>query len=236
VSSVSLGVIKSVSLQTIWPREATDLTPWLAENLAYLSEKLGIELSPEKTEMTCGDFSADIVARDLSTGRAVVIENQYGQSDHRHLGQILTYAASMGAAAVIWIAENSRPEHRIAIDLLNRGMKSTLRFYALELRVIRIDDSRPACTLDLICEPEDEDITAGTEGVSSERSQKYLIFFQSLIDELRNRPFTNARKAQPQNWYSFSSETQACSHIVFLLLSAAESGPKCISIVARKRQ
>jgi len=65
MDSTDLGTIKSVPMQEVWQREATDFTPWLARNLNYLSEELGIELSPESTEVRVGDFSADIVARDL---------------------------------------------------------------------------------------------------------------------------------------------------------------------------
>jgi hypothetical protein len=36
-----------------------------------------MDLSLEATEVPVDDFSADIVARDLSTGRRVVIENQF---------------------------------------------------------------------------------------------------------------------------------------------------------------
>ena len=211
MDSNDLGTIKTVPMQEVWRREATDFTPWLARNLSYLSDKLGMELSPESTEVRIGDFSADIVARDLSTGRFVIIENQYGQSDHKHLGQIITYAAGRGASSVVWVAENIRPDHRVAIDLLNRGMKSVLRFYAVEASVIQIDNSRPAFTLDVICEPDEEEIQTPSPngGESSERSQKYLTFFQGLIDDLSGRQFTRARKAQPQNWYTFSSENSS---------------------------
>jgi hypothetical protein len=39
-----------------------------------------------------------------------------------------------------------------------------------------------------------------------ERNERYRIFFQALIDQLReDYGFTNARAGQPQNWYSFTS-------------------------------
>lgn len=208
MESADLGTISNVPIQQVWPKEASDFTPWLAKNLSYLAEKLGMELSLETTEAPVGDFSVDIVARDLATGRRVVIENQFWQTDHKHLGQLITYAAGQGASTVVWVAESIRPEHRVAIDLLNRGMKSVLRFFALEMRVIQIDNSRPAFTFDLICEPEEDDALSASSpaGATSERGQKYLSFFQGLIDDLNSRHFTKARKAQPQNWYTFSSE------------------------------
>ena len=47
--------------------------------------------------------------------------------------------------------------------------------------------------------------TGLVEGVSGKRAA-YQSFFQGLIDELRDEHrFTNAKAAQPQNWYSFSS-------------------------------
>ncbi len=205
MSDIELGVLTEVPLREVWRGEATHFTPWLSDNLQALSDKLGMELTVETTEGSVGDFSADIVAKDLATRSVVVIENQFGQTDHQHLGQIITYAAGLRASTVIWVAENIRPEHKVAIDLLNQGMKGILKLYALELRILKIDESRPAPVFNLICEPEESD-SAGSIVLPSERELKYKAFFQNLIDELRLLQFTRARRAQPQSWYTFSSE------------------------------
>jgi hypothetical protein len=201
-----LGVLKKVDLKTIWPGEATHFTPWLANNLDHLGEVLDMDLQLESTEVSAGDFSADIVARDLSTNRKVIIENQYGSTDHKHLGQLMTYCAVLDADVVVWIAESIRSEHKAAMDFLNLNLKDSLSLYAVEASAIKVDQSNPAFLLSVVSRP-NENRAADTAPQTSEIQEKYRSHFQALIDELRNKhQFTNARTGQPQNWYAFSSE------------------------------
>jgi Domain of unknown function (DUF4268) len=205
---VDFGKIENISLRELWPGEATNFTPWLAKNLDILSDKLGMDLELETTEAGAGDFSADIIARDLSTNRTVVIENQFGGTDHRHLGQVITYSSVLAAGVVVWIAESIRPEHKAAIDFLNQNLKEGLQLYAVEASVIKIDDSKPAFALNVVSMPtEAPSVAADGTQQTSETKEKYKAYFQGLIDELREEHrFTNARAGQPQNWYTFSSE------------------------------
>ena len=42
--NTKLGKLKNVNLREAWCREAQDFTPWLADNLEYLSNEIGIQL------------------------------------------------------------------------------------------------------------------------------------------------------------------------------------------------
>ena len=88
---MEFGELIDVDISEVWPHEAQHFTPWLADNLDRLSRELGIRLALEGTEVAVEEFSADILAINREDGSRVLIENQYGWSDHRHLGQILTY-------------------------------------------------------------------------------------------------------------------------------------------------
>jgi hypothetical protein len=205
---LDLGTIENLSLKSLWPGEATHFTPWLAQNLEILGKKLGMDLQFESTEASAGDFSADIIARDLSSNKLVVIENQFGGTDHKHLGQLITYSSVLGASAVVWIAESIRPEHKAAMDFLNLNLKESLSLYGVEASAIRINDSKPAFILSVVSMPSEAN-ASGAEAAqgTSETQEKYRSYFQLLIDELREKyKFTNASKGQPQNWYTFASD------------------------------
>ena len=205
-----LGTIEKVNIREVWPTEDGHFTPWLGENLEKLGAELGLELELVQTEASVGGYSLDILARDLGSGSYVVIENQYGNTDHDHLGKLLTYAGGYDAYAAVWISESFRDEHREALDLLNRRTGEDTAFFGLVIEVLKIDDSRPAPSFDLVAAPNEWRRQTGnfvrSSGNVSERNERYKAFFQRLIDTLReNHRFTNARIAQPANWRYFSA-------------------------------
>ena len=199
------GTLKPVELRKIWPNEASNFTPWLAESIESLGEALGMELELMETEADVGDFSLDLLAKDLGTGRKVVIENQITQTDHDHLGKLLTYAAGFDAGAVVWVAKSIRDEHRQTLEWLNQRTSSDTNFFGVAIEVFQIDESKPAFKFVPVVYPNEWKKDGVTPPLSS-RSEAYKHFFQKLIDELRDvHKFTAAKVGQPQNWYSFSS-------------------------------
>ena len=114
-----LGKLERVGLKSAWPTEDGDFTPWLARegNLALLGDAVGIDdLELEATEKNVGPFRADILCKDIRTGNWVLIENQLERTDHKHLGQLLTYAAGLQAVTVVWIAAPFTEEHRATLN------------------------------------------------------------------------------------------------------------------------
>jgi len=209
-----LGQLSRVDPRTVWKHEAHEFTPWLVENIEILGEVLGMELEVIEREADVGDFSVDILARDLGRDRLVVIENQLESTDHGHLGQLITYAAGLEASVVIWVSRDFRDEHRQALMWLNRGESGT-EYFGVALELVQVDDSKLAANLRLVASPNNwarrSRQDSGLDEISGKRAS-YQEFFQQLIDELRERHrFTNAKAGQPQNWYSFSAGTRGFS-------------------------
>lgn len=126
----TLARLERVSLRNVWKHEAGEFTPWLAqdENPQRLAEALDLpELNLDAIEHPVGDFRVDILCSD-ETG-PVIIENQLERTNHAHLGQILTYAAGVGAKKVVWVAESFRPEHVAELYIHNAQAKAI--FHAL---------------------------------------------------------------------------------------------------------
>lgn len=204
-----LSEIQHVDLREVWPNEAADFTPWLAENIAKLGEALGLELELQSREAPVGSYSLDLLAHDLGSDRPVIIENQLEATNHTHLGQLLTYASGYDAHVAVWIAKDFKDEHRQALDWLNQRSDENTEFFGVVIEVWKIDDSRPAPHFRLVATPNDwrkGKVTTKQEGAPSERGEAYRDFFQGLIDRLREEyQYTRARKGQRQSWYSFAS-------------------------------
>ena len=116
---INLSKLEEVKdLRNIWADEARDFTPWLADedNISQLGDAIGIEIEVEERESSVGSFNADIYAHEIGTNRKIIIENQLEDTNHDHLGKLITYASGKSAEVVIWIVKHAREEHKSAIE------------------------------------------------------------------------------------------------------------------------
>lgn len=151
---INLGKLQEIKdLREVWPHEAHDFTPWLAKNISVLGDEIGIDISIEETESSVGGFNADIFATDADTGKKIIIENQLEETDHDHLGKLITYASGKSADLVIWLVRKARPEHRAAIEWLNSHTDEGVGFILCEIKVFRIGNSEPAPKFEIIEQP-----------------------------------------------------------------------------------
>jgi hypothetical protein len=147
--------MEKVDLREVWTREADEFTPWLAseENIRLLGDTLGLDLEVQEQEAGVGPYRADILCKEVESDRVVVIENQIEATDHTHLGQLLTYAAGLQAAIVVWVAKSFTDEHRAALDWLNENSNGKIGFFGVEIEVWRIADSPPAPRFSIVAKP-----------------------------------------------------------------------------------
>ena len=204
-----LGKLEKVNLRDIWPNEEYDFSVWLSkeENLKELSNTIGIDIILEERESAVGKYSVDIYGyQEDDTDKKLVIENQLEDTNHDHLGKIITYASGKDAKTVIWIVKRARDEHRKAIDWLNEHTDEEIDFFLLEIELWKIGDSIPAPKFNIVCKPNDWGKAQKSSNSLTDAKKIQLEFWQGLSeygasDENYAKEF-NKRKARPQHWYT----------------------------------
>jgi hypothetical protein len=211
MTEITFDRLRDVALRDAWKHEALSFTPWLAQNIDHIAEAIGVPLELTGTEVAVGSFSADILARNPQNDSLVLIENQLEQTDHSHLGQIMTYLAGLDAKTVVWIAPSFREPHLSAIRWLNLHTADGFSFFALRLRVVRIGDSPFAPIFEVIEKPSEWDRTIRTSVEEADRTpydnmQKFWTAFLSRRPDLQARGIVPVRFSN--NWIRLLSEPE----------------------------
>lgn len=209
-------ILKVDNLRDVWEHEANDFTKWLCEeeNLSALGEELGIEIELEERESGVGKFNVDIYAKEANTDRKIIIENQLEESDHDHLGKVITYASGKNAEVVIWIVKEARDEHRQAIEWLNHHTDERIGFFLIEIQLWKIDDSLLAPKFCIIESPNEWAKTEMASETWSVREQFNHEYWGGLKEyAVKHYPEVGkrlTRKAGPDNWYDVMIGSRYC--------------------------
>jgi hypothetical protein len=214
-AAISLGRLEQVDPRSIWPHEAYNFTPWLFANPDRLADALGIELDLEATEYPVGGYSLDIIGKDQSHGVVLIVENQLDESDHGHLGQLLTYAAGTDASTIVWLTTRFREEHRQALTWLNEHTDPETFFFGVEIEVVQIGASEPAPQFNVVVMPNDWQKQAkragATAGGTSTKNELYRQFWSKLLERIKDdHPGWTRATAPAQNWLWISAPIRGC--------------------------
>ena len=214
---INLGKLKEIKdLRKVWPHEALDFTPWLAEdeNLAQLADAVGLEITLDETESSVGDFNVDIYATETGTDRKIIIENQLEDTDHDHLGKLITYASGKSAEIIIWVVKRAREEHRAAIEWLNNHTDEDIEFFLVETKLYQIGDSDIAVKFEVVEKPNDwtKEIKRNISNSPTlqARYEYWLAFNDHAFKNVAFAKAFNKRKASTDHWMTLSVGSSAC--------------------------
>jgi hypothetical protein len=209
--NMKLGRLEKVNLRDYWKHEATDFTPWLAkeENITLLSEAVQMDLEVQSQEENVGPFRADILCKDTANDKFVLIENQLEVTDHKHLGQLLTYAAGLEAVSIIWIAESFTEEHRATLDWLNHITDETINFFGIEIELYKIGDSPAAPMFNIISKPNDwaKTVKRSAESSATAETNNFRLEYWTELKKYIESSGKNSFKLQKplaQHWTNIS--------------------------------
>ena len=188
MSKSTIQKINKVPLREIWNKEDKDFTKWLEENIDYLNEVIGFDITVLSREEKVGPFKVDLYGED-NFGNKVIIENQLEKTDHGHLGQIITYLVNLEANTAIWITKEPTEEHIKVNDWLNEITPDDMSFYLIKLEAIKIGDHSAAAPLfTVIKRPTTEKKQIGSE--RKEYAQRHVFrekFWNQFLLEVNKK-------------------------------------------------
>ena len=218
MSNIEFGKLEEIkNLRKYWKDEASDFTPWLAkeENIALLSEAIGIEeISDIEIESPVGSFKVDIYASETGTDRKIIIENQLEETNHGHLGKLITYASGKSANIIIWIVKEAREEHRAAIEWLNNHTDDEIGFFLCEIKIYKIGNSNLAVKFEVIQRPNEWAKEVKNKDLTQTQQLRYEYWTAYNDYSSKNKKYVdefNKRKPSKFAWTDLSIGYSYCN-------------------------
>ena len=118
---------------------------------------------------------------------------------------------------MVWISPSFRDEHREALTLLNDLGADRVRFFGVELGVIKIGDSAPAPHLQLRAEPNDWHAQASAAARGSSQSSGVGVLYKNFWERYLERvsvehpDWTNAKTPQPRHVFNLPAPFKSLS-------------------------
>lgn len=235
----NLAKLQKIDLRAVWSFEP-DFTNWLAqkENLDLLSEEIGVDIKLLKTEANVGQFKVDILAEEESSGRKIIIENQLEDTNHDHLGKIITYASGYDAEIIIWVVRDVREEHQRAIEWLNEHTDEKTGYFLIKIELWQIEGSNPAPKFEILVGPNEwaKAIKASPAGGElSDTKLQQLDFWTKFKGSVRAKDtHIRLQTPRPQHWYDVSMGSSE-AHVA-LTINSRENLLGCEIYISKNKE
>ena len=168
--------------------EAGGFAPRLEEHAGRLGKALGLDIEVTRRE------ADGLLGREAGGGRVVFAAARAEATDDAGLGRLLARAAALGARVVVWLSPEVRDGHREAIRWLNAS--DAAAFYAVEVEAPRGGSPDAAPRFRVAAGPGPPARAKGRRPLPATAEGKaYQAFYGDLVDLLRERRFTEARRS-----------------------------------------
>ncbi len=215
-----LWKLEEVPVRSVWKHEQYDFSDWLSKHVNELWDELSLSLTDVETEKFVWNYRCDILCKDGTTDKTVLIENQFEETNHDHLWKLITYASWLDASIVVWVVEKAREEHRSAIEWLNKHTDNDVAFFLVEIHAYKIWDSKPAPKFVIIEQPNDFIITTKITARwdLKPRQVNRLEFWNQFKEVLNNKwkPF-NISKPSIESWSTIATWNSWCQIAIDLV-------------------
>jgi hypothetical protein len=150
---MDFGTLELVDPESVWAEGAEDFAPWFLAHSRQLGDVLGLESGLRNARQFTTKSATGVLGTDDNGEDVVVVSSQNAVADDSDLGRALGMAASSGAASVALVSAALHEDQLKALAWLNNQTKSGVKWFGIEMRVVRIADSPAAMLFDLVASP-----------------------------------------------------------------------------------
>jgi len=153
---MDFGTLELVDPESVWEEGAEDFAPWFLAHSQQLGDVLGLEKGLNDARQFTTKSATGVLGTDDNGEDVVVVSSKNATADDSDLGRALGMAASSGASSVALVTAVLHEDQLKALAWLNNQTRSGVRWYGIEMRVVRIADSPAAMLFDLVASPPQE--------------------------------------------------------------------------------